>query len=43
MTSGSSESTWTIGRLDGTAQIESLGNQAAGEDQHPGGRHFAQR
>ena len=31
------------GRLDGTAQAESFGDEAAGEDQHPSGGHFAQR
>ena len=31
------------GRLDGTAQVQPFSDEAAGEDQHAGGGHFAQR
>ena len=31
------------GRVDGTAQVQPLGREAACEDQHAGGGHFAQR
>ena len=31
------------GRVDGTAQVQPFSHEAAGEDQHAGGGHFAQR